>query len=1050
MVNERFRADSALAPLKVFQRRTVDYVFHRLYGEDDPVRQFLVADEVGLGKTMVARGVIARMIEHLWDSTKRIDILYICSNQAIAAQNLNRLNVLGRRELALPTRMTLVPLQLRGQVGLDANKVNFISLTPGTTFDLRSSTGVAQERALLCHLLRDLVARPRGLHNLLQVTAGVDGWNRAVHDLTLEGVDKRIIDRFRRDVQADHNLFEELERVCELFPRRRDFYPPEITQPRNSLVARLRAKLSHACVDALQPDLIIMDEFQRFRDLLHGDSDAAILARELFDYSGSDGHAARTLLLSATPYRMLTLNGDEPDEGDHYQDFLETISFLYGREKGPEVAATLAREMRDFRRLLHALPQSHAPAVASREAIEKRLRQVIARTERVASTVDRDSMMSEPAISVSVAPADLAQASAVSQVARILDAPEIIEYWKSSPYLLNFMRHYSLKRLLENQVDAPSAALRAAIQSARATMLDHDAIDAYAPLDPANGRMRAIMDDIFGQNLEQNLWIPPAMPYYGEPRSGAPLTKALLFSSWSMVPDAIAALLSYEAERRMGVGESGRRYFEQHRLRPLQFRHDHGRLAGLRALLLIYPSPKLAELADPLMVFRETETLLSQEGMRAVIGDRLKPVLDGLNEQVEARHDTGSAEWAAPAVIDDLLGARSRTWLESPLGMRALASEDAYQDHVRELAAAVTTRDVGALPADISELLVDVALGSPAVCALRALKRIASELAWDDPCLLSAAAEVAWSFRTLFNQHDAVALLRRDTDDHYWRRVLVYGAQHNLQAVLDEYAHYLVDAEGLGTRPAKERATGVAHAMAHALAIRPSQIDVDDVHVDGESLAISKFQMRGRFAMRLADYKDEDGAVARLGGVREAFNSPFRPFVLATTSVGQEGLDFHPYCYRVYHWNLPSNPVDLEQREGRVHRFKSHAVRLNLAERQADAIRGGGRSPDDPWRLMFERARSEAPVDTDLIPYWIYEGSVRVERRVPMLPFSREVTRLAWLKRSLTVYRLAFGQPRQDDLLEYLQHIIGAGMDGSMLGDLQIRLEPRPAIMSDS
>ena len=308
--------------------------------------------------------------------------------------------------------------------------------------------------------------------------------------------------------------------------------------------------------------------------------------------------------------------------------------------------------------------------------------------------------------------------------------------------------------------------------------------------------------------------------------------------------------------------------------------------------------------------------------------------------------------------------------------------------------------------------------------------------------MLSAAAEVAWSFRALFNQHDAVALLRRDTDDHYWRRVLAYCAQHNLQAVLDEYPHYLVDAEGLGARPAEDRAIGVARAMAQALAIRPSQIDVDDVQVDGESLAISKFQMRGRFAMRLADYKDEDGAVARLGGVRDAFNSPFRPFVLATTSVGQEGLDFHPYCYRVYHWNLPGNPVDLEQREGRVHRFKGHAVRLNLAERQAAVVSGRGQTPDDPWKLMFEHARSEATVDTDLIPYWIYEGSVRVERRVPMLPFSREVTRLAWLKRSLTVYRLAFGQPRQDDLLDYLQTLAGDGMDSNLLTDLQIRLEP--------
>lgn len=1042
MPSERFRATSALAPLKAFQRRTVDYVFDRLYGSDDPVRQFLVADEVGLGKTMVARGVIARMIEHLWDSVGRIDILYICSNQAIAAQNLNRLNVLGRRELALPTRMTLIPLQLRDQAGLDANKVNFISLTPGTTFDLRSATGVTQERALLLHLLNDLVSRPRGLHNLLQVTAGIDGWNRAVDSLTLQGVDTRIVERFRRDVQADSDLFQELERVCEMFPRRRDEYPTEMTQPRNSLVARLRAKLSHACVDALQPDLIIMDEFQRFRDLLHGDSDAAILARELFDYSGSDGHAARTLLLSATPYRMLTLAGDEPDEGDHYQDFLETLSFLCGREKGPEVAGMLAREMRAFRGFLHGLPASHAAAVEARKTIEQRLRRVIARTERVASTVERDSMMGEPSITVSVAPADLAQAAAVSNVARALDAPEIIEYWKSAPYLLNFMRHYSLKRLLEEKMHAPSVALRNAILAARPAMLDHDALDAYAPLDPANGRMRAIMDDIFGSGLEQNLWIPAAMPYYGAQRSEPPLTKALIFSSWSMVPDAIAALLSYEAERRMGVGDSGRHYFEQHRLRPLQFRQDQGRLAGLRVLLLIYPSPKLAEIADPLSVFAKRDRPLSQEAMREAVANRLEPALEALRQSAVQDSGPPVAEWAIPAVIDDLLGSRASAWLSAPGGMAALASEEGFREHVLELSSAAKKRDFGALADDLRDLLVDVALGSPAVCALRALRRIAPELAWDDPRLLSAAAEVAWAFRTLFNQHDAVALLRRGAEDRYWHRVLTYGVDQNLQAVLDEYAHYLVDAEGLGARSPEDRAAGVARAMATALSIRPSQIDVDDLRIEGDSLTIRKFQMRGRFAMRLADYRDEEGTVARLGGVRDAFNSPFRPFVLATTSVGQEGLDFHPYCYRVYHWNLPGNPVDLEQREGRVHRFKGHAVRLNLAERQATAVRGNGHAPDDPWKRMFEQARSEAAVNTDLIPYWIYEGSVRVERCVPMLPFSREVTRLAWLKRSLTVYRLAFGQPRQDDLLDYLQTLMGADTRADDLADLQIRLEP--------
>lgn len=1041
MLDKRFDAAAALAPLKAFQRRTVDYVFDRLYGDQDPVRQFLVADEVGLGKTMVARGVIARTIEKLWDTTDRIDILYICSNQAIAAQNLNRLNVLNRRELALPTRMTLIPLQVRGDQGLDANKVNFISLTPGTTFDLRSTTGVTRERALLLRMLEDRVSRPRGLHNLLQVTAGVDGWNGAVSDLTLDGVDQRIIDRFRRDVESDIVLFEELEAVCDLFPRRRETYPYELGQRRNALIGRLRGKLSHACIDALKPDLIIMDEFQRFRDLLHGDTPAADLARELFDYSDGNGHAARTLLLSATPYRMLTLSGDEPDDGEHYRDFLETLSFLYGRTNGPQIAATLEGEMRQFRGFLHALPEARPAAIEARRGVERHLRKVMARTERVASTVNRDSMVAEPPMSIIVQPADLRQAASVSDVARALEAPEITEYWKSAPYLLNFMRDYALKRLLKDNLERPAARLREALVRARPAMLDHARLDAYEPLDPANGRMRGVMDDVFGDGLDQNLWIPPSLPYYGPARQDPPLTKALIFSSWSMVPDAIAAILSYEAERRMGVGEAGQRYFGHVRPRPIQFRQDQGRLAAMRAMHLIYPSPTLARLADPLAIFADHPETLSVEGMRKAVADRLRGSVDALTQRTGDAADGRDWEWAAPAVIDAMAGTKSVPWLTSPFGLATLGHEEGFKEHVAELHSATVNRNFGPVGDTILNLLVDVAMGSPAVCALRALRRIAPDLDWDDPRLLKAANQVAWGFRTLFNQHDAVALLRKD-DDRYWHRVLTYGAEHNLQSVLDEYAHYLVDAEGLGARPSADRIAGVSKAMVDALSIRPSQIDVEDPTVDGDTLAINKFQMRGRFAMRLADYKDEEGGAARLGSVRDAFNSPFRPFALATTSVGQEGLDFHPYCYRVYHWNLPGNPVDLEQREGRVHRFKGHAIRLNLAHRQIDVVRGRGSMPEDPWKTMFDAARVETDIDTDLIPYWIYEGPVRVERRVPMLPFSREVRRLEWLKRSLTVYRLAFGQPRQEDLLEYLHSLLGTDTAAEDLAELQIRLEP--------
>lgn len=85
--------------------------------------------------------------------------------------------------------------------------------------------------------------------------------------------------------------------------------------------------------------------------------------------------------------------------------------------------------------------------------------------------------------------------------------------------------------------------------------------------------------------------------------------------------------------------------------------------------------------------------------------------------------------------------------------------------------------------------------------------------------------------------------------------------------------------------------------------------------------------------------------------VRNAFNSPFRPFVLISTSVGQEGLDFHYYAHAIDHLNLPGNPVDLERREGRVHRYKNDSVRKNVATRVlSDPSFDPGA---DPWPAAF-------------------------------------------------------------------------------------------------
>ncbi|WP_172330342.1 hypothetical protein [Mangrovicoccus sp. HB161399] len=61
---------------------------------------------------------------------------------------------------------------------------------------------------------------------------------------------------------------------------------------------------------------------------------------------------------------------------------------------------------------------------------------------------------------------------------------------------------------------------------------------------------------------------------------------------------------------------------------------------------------------------------------------------------------------------------------------------------------------------------------------------------------------------------------------------------------------------------------------------------------------------------------------------------------------------------------------------------------------------------------------------------------------VPLPPFSREVGRLAWLRRSVAVYWLAFGRPRQDDLLAWLQYLDPQAMPPEKLAALQISLRP--------
>ena len=327
--------------------------------------------------------------------------------------------------------------------------------------------------------------------------------------------------------------------------------------------------------------------------------------------------------------------------------------------------------------------------------------------------------------------------------------------------------------------------------------------------------------------------------------------------------------------------------------------------------------------------------------------------------QTQAGPHDASWYWAAPLLLDlARYPEDAKKWLDQAnladvwrniddeLPQDEEGTVDAWGAHVEEFVrmAAGHIR-LGPQPADLAEVLAKVALAAPGVVALRALSRLGdgAEAIRSSP-IRNHAGSVAWAFRSLFNLPEVTAMLRRDeSDESYWQRVLEYSAAGALQSVMDEYVHVLNEWEGVAHRPLHQATRVIASRIVQALQLRTATIGLDEIGLNGDRVETTDRRMRARYAARFGARQIDEGAGAvRADDVRGAFNSPFWPFVLCSTSVGQEGLDFHLYCHAVVHWNLPSNPVDLEQREGRVHRYKGHAVRKNAATatwRACDRVR---------------------------------------------------------------------------------------------------------------
>lgn len=1091
--------------LTPFQRATVQHIAGLYEGKQ---RRVLVADEVGLGKTLIARGVISKIaLLREREGDDLVKVAYVCSNASIAAQNISKLAIDGDVQLASAdsSRLSMQHLKLareRGDEELRARFIQITPLTPGTSFEIRSGTGTMHERALILAVLAydDRLGKASGRYGRLSElmwdrrrssNPGSWGWwlcrtekdvreARAGDPERGEGVGYPydVLREVERELAGSGGLT--MDSLCEYLDsgehdRRRE----------RRAINDLRRAFSKVCVDMLNPDFVIMDEFQRFRNLIaDDDSETSMLAKRFL--SGE----TRVLLLSATPFRMYSTDAelDTGGFGDSYHEFLEVMDFL-GEGKA-DTRDEFRQVWGDYTLSLKKLGAGACDVVSirsSKTAAESLARGFLARTERQSTgelgpIVDNGTHV----IKIKITPDDVRAFVRMRNLMRdagIRRGLMSTDFVKSCPYPLSFMSGYKLFKELESRTaKQPSLVSSNKRADGGLLWLRRWDVASYERLKVNNARYQALLRDVAGDegvHAERLLWVPASRPYY-KPSADSPyaeargFSKMILFSSWAMVPPSLSCLFSYEFERKnvlklkRATGKEYR-YFKDEEdhgdegsdsqalpYRRMRFDQDQH-----NAFLLLYPSRYLASLVDISQLASSNSTLaeLRRSLRKRITRDLLEALgLERLPEGVDGRR--ASVDWYVMAALrlDTLVGFDVMGEILGSESSRELHSESCYKTETRVLKQIASDyerwnpHETSRFPADLVDTLTDAAIASPAVCALRTYEAYAKRVpAW-------MAFQLGHAFVKRMNTSSstltvAAAMERRDEASSHWKNLLDYACEGNLQAVLDEYA-YLQKPVGVSLNE-QETILRIHQAMVGS-GDEPDLRNVEAVHGVripnswGTKKRIDSMRMRTNIAAAFMDAKSRStgDAVVSRNNLREAFNSPFRPFVLVSTSVGQEGLDFHRYCRKVCHWNLPSNPIDLEQREGRVNRYQGLSVRQSIAGRY-----GNMEFDEGPiWEQMFEVAeegelnREDNDYASGLLPNWgVTKGDalVPVVRYAYLYPFSKDVAQYNSLIEQVYRYRMVIGQPDQEETLRLLHERVEDGtLSEKDLDDLYINLCP--------
>lgn len=1049
---------------------------------------YLVADEVGLGKTIVAKGVIESLSKIKKKEGEPFRVVYICSSQVIARQNLEKLAI-GNTQIVNSdeSRLSMHSLiQLKEEQRSGKNQdIQLIPLTPGTSFAEGSwCTGLVNERAYIYAVLKLLgIAKDEAQLNSLKKGAGDTNWKKLTGE---ENKDESYCEKIKSIEKDLKKIFskhiDELETILE-----------SSNEISNKNVAKLRTIFSNVSLDLLNPNLIILDEFQNFKKLIERKNkedndllrDIDRLVKKFFKYENNK----YILMLSATPYKQYSTNQDIQEENDsHRAQFDSVIDFLI--DNNFEKKNQFEKEWTKYSRNLTNVSKENT------EELEKSVNKVSDIMFSLMARTERNAVLGNTSLIQIEIPKSMVQNKndilAYYQFANLLKQTNTknkypyIDYNKSCPFLMSYIQYYAQKNDLKNHMDTYKKIPE---KDQTLLWLDTNIIRKYGKNDSENylvgknARLTALISEVFNTDIEDFdpsllLWIPPTKPYYE--MGGAyknctttqylrnPFSKYLVFSDWEIVPRMISTLISYEAEKSvhenmMYKGRTKdkfepRDYDNPDKPKYFNFKNvtqegneKKNKYFRYYIYTWIYPSKYLASLYNPFDYMGQPIDLIKNKISEIIKEDILKAGFT-----ISETNTRGSASYTLiPMYFDNLEDNHFEKWKNQldKLDVKfknKTEFELNYKGQKKYLDLDILNENEKTLPKDICEILTDEVLGSPAVCLYRLLQDSIDENT-DKP--LANITKLAYEYCKYFDSPENVAVVndiynpKPEDDDEgdddqenegdgkktkiYWKNALKYCGDGCLQAVLDEFYDLL------GTSNFKRVIDKFLSSI--NLFNASYEIDTRDNFISGKD-ENKTFKMRTHYAVCFTKAKDDNSGVNRRDSVRNTFNSPFKPFVLATTSVGQEGLDFHNYCRKIVHWNLPRNAIEIEQREGRINRYKCLAIRQSIA-RDYNFIR------PEKYHKIWDNLYKQIPEKKEyshLYPFWCYikennEDIVKIERILLEYVSSKDRFMYENLEETLYKYRMTLGQPNQEELCKFLQKELG---NDEMKKELFINISP--------